>query len=131
MKFLSGDFYEIWKSYLNWKIIPDVSNDLFHKCAKYQFHTQILSIVSFTKNDKRVNLSMYISKSPNFYQIIFYFLAHNIKNFILKICMLVGYIIDHVKICFKFFETYKHEFRFFSDREITRAREEKTLSGSF
>jgi hypothetical protein len=77
----------------------------------------ILKYVVFLATQKMTNVLIWVCIYPNPQIFIRFFLAQNIKNFILKICMLVGYIIDHVKICFRFFETYKHEFWFFFQTE--------------
>jgi hypothetical protein len=39
---------------------------------------------------------MYIFKSINLLDFVIFFIAHNTKNFILKLSMLIGYIIDYV-----------------------------------
>jgi hypothetical protein len=54
------------------------------------------------KNDKRVDLSMYILKSTKFIIFFHFCVAHYTKNFVLKYFMHVGYIIDYVQICFQF-----------------------------
>jgi hypothetical protein len=91
------------------KAIPDVDNDLSHKHAKYQFQLFYnffemgaknpnlcinCFVVLATQNDKCVDLSM---------QIFCHFcVANNIKNFKLKIFMLVGYVI-YVKTSLSYF----------------------------
>jgi hypothetical protein len=54
--------------------------------------------------------------------------AHNTRNFALKICMLVGYPLDYVQIFFHIFlKLINIMFGFFKNNEITGAREPKTL----
>jgi hypothetical protein len=59
----------------------------------------MLCIQCYTKNGKRLDLSMYIFKTTNFVR-FFILCTHNTNNFILKICMLVGYTFDNIQICF-------------------------------
>jgi hypothetical protein len=47
------------------------------------------------KNYKYVDLSKYTFKSPNLIGFSHFCVAHNIKNFAQKICMLVGYVIKY------------------------------------
>jgi hypothetical protein len=39
---------------------------------------------------------MYVFKSTNLIIICYFLVAHDVKNFILKFCMFVSYIIDYV-----------------------------------
>jgi hypothetical protein len=59
------------------------------------------------KNDKCLDLSMYIFKSSNLIGFFHFCVAHNTK-------MLIGYIIDYVRNFFSFFfDTCKYDFDFF------------------
>jgi hypothetical protein len=57
---------------------------------------------------------------------------HNTKNFVMKICMPTGYIIDYIRIYFHIFLKLRNIiFIFKKNGGITGARESKTLSGEF
>jgi hypothetical protein len=60
---------------------------------------------SLHKNNKHLDLCMYISnvcifQIYRFYQIFYFCISHNIKNFTIKFYITVNYIIDHVQIYF-------------------------------
>jgi hypothetical protein len=48
------------------------------------------------KNEKHLDLSMF--SIYKFYQILLFCVAYNTNNFVIKLCTLVGYIIDYVRI---------------------------------
>jgi hypothetical protein len=74
----------------------DVANYLFNKRVKI-YNTLYFRL---HKNDKHLDLFIYVFKSTNFIIICHFYVAHNIKNSILKKFMLVGFIINYVQICF-------------------------------
>jgi hypothetical protein len=80
-------FQKIVKKYL------DVANYLSYKRAK--IHIQILCIFGYTKIPNTWIYYVYFQMYKCYHNLSFC-VAHNIMNFALKFCMLVGYIIDYV-----------------------------------
>jgi hypothetical protein len=99
-----------------------------HKRAKYQF--QIPCIFGYTKNDKCVDLSMYIFKSPNLIE-FFHFCASpqykesHIKN--LHACRLHYWLCLDVWIIF-FILFWNSKIWLFKKNRITGVQEPKALS---
>jgi hypothetical protein len=62
---------------------------------------QILCSFGYTKMS--VDLNMYFFQMFKSYQIYLFCVANNTKNFTLKICMFVGYIIDYTQKLISFF----------------------------
>jgi hypothetical protein len=58
------------------------------------------------------------AQMPKFYQILFFYVASNIKSSTFRICILVGNIIEAMsRFNFRFFEIYKHIFYLFLQRD--------------
>jgi hypothetical protein len=65
--------------------------------------------MSYTENDKHVDLSMYTFKSSNFIFFSHFCVSHNTNSFGVKFCMPVDYMIDYIQIFFQiFFEMFKY-----------------------
>ena len=76
-------------------------NSVSHNHAKKQL--QILSISSYRKKDKNMDLSKHIFKSSNFIRFVIFFVAHNTKYLELIFYTVMGYTVFYIRDLFQYF----------------------------
>jgi hypothetical protein len=81
----------------NSKKYSHVANYLSNQHAKHL--VKILFILGYTKI-RNIEIWVCIFQIYKFYQICYFCVAHNIKNFVVKFCILTDYIIDYILIYF-------------------------------